>query len=230
MFTRKGSLALLTLACASAWSFGAASADATAFELGSYLNHPGGKEIVARDYAGAIKTASITKLPTSVMDPLVGATNLCVAYTATGAFPEARGACDLAVEISRKEDALSSGRFPERDGHVARAVESRSAARPGRRLGRRRERLPRGREARERVAGGSAQPRAPRKLARAPGGAGGRRRGLIRDGAPERRAPARFFTAQSASVRFTGSKPFGASAISASELPSGSRKNASHRS
>lgn len=112
MFTRKGSLALLTLACASAWSFGAASADATAFELGSYLNHPGGKEIVARDYAGAIKTASITKLPTSVMDPLVGATNLCVAYTATGAFPEARGACDLAVEISRKEDALSSGRFP----------------------------------------------------------------------------------------------------------------------
>jgi hypothetical protein len=112
MFTRKGSLGLLTLACASAWSFGAASADTTSFELGSYLNYPGGKEITARDYAGAIKTASLAKRPTSATDPLVGATNLCVAYTATGAFPEARSACDLAVEISRREDALSPGRLP----------------------------------------------------------------------------------------------------------------------
>jgi hypothetical protein len=111
MFTRKGSLALVALTCASAWSFGAASADAASFELGSYLNHPGGKEIVARDYAGAIKSASTAKTYTS-LDPLVGATNLCVAYTATGAFPDARDACDRAVEIARREDALAGSRIP----------------------------------------------------------------------------------------------------------------------
>jgi hypothetical protein len=111
MFTRKGTLTLVTLTVASAWSFGAASADADSFELGSYLNHPGGKEIVARDYAGAIKSASIAKSSTG-LDPLVGATNLCVAYTATGAFPDAREACDRAVDLARREDSLSVGRIP----------------------------------------------------------------------------------------------------------------------
>jgi hypothetical protein len=100
---------LLSLACASAWSVGAA---AGSFELGSYLNHPGGKEIAARDYASAIKTASVWKSSAGVMDPLVVATNLCVAYTATGAFPEARGACDRAVELARRADAGSSIRVP----------------------------------------------------------------------------------------------------------------------
>jgi Flp pilus assembly protein TadD len=104
MFTRKVSLASITLACASAWSFGAA-ADATSFELGAYVNWPGGKEIVAGDYASAIKTARANGSSNSI-DVLVATTNLCVAYTATGAFTEARGACDHAVELARREDAI----------------------------------------------------------------------------------------------------------------------------
>lgn len=108
MFTRKGSLSLLALTCASAWSFGAA-AD-TSFELGSYLNSPGGKQIAARDYAGAIKSASSAG-GLSAIEPLVAATNLCVAHTATGAFAEAREACKRAVELAHREDRIS-GRFP----------------------------------------------------------------------------------------------------------------------
>jgi Flp pilus assembly protein TadD len=107
MFTRKGSLVSLALACASAWSSGAA-AEATSFELGAYLNQPGGKQIAERDYASAIRSASLWKSAPGAIDPLVAATNLCVAYTATGAFSEARGACDRAVELARREDAGTS--------------------------------------------------------------------------------------------------------------------------
>jgi Flp pilus assembly protein TadD len=110
MFTRKGTLASLSLACASAWSFGAA-AEASSFELGSYLSYPGGKEIAARDYAGAIKSASGMASYAGVTEPLVAATNLCVALTATGAFPDARAACDRALELARREDAIASPRF-----------------------------------------------------------------------------------------------------------------------
>jgi hypothetical protein len=108
MFTRKGTFALLALACASSGSLGAA-AEAAKFELGSYVNGPGGKAIAAHDYAGAIKSA--TTAGASFMDPLVAASNLCVAYTATGAFPEAREPCDLAVTLARREDAISARAF-----------------------------------------------------------------------------------------------------------------------
>jgi hypothetical protein len=127
MFTRKGSIASLALACASAWSFGAA-ADAKSFELGAYLNHPGGKQIAARDYAGAIKSASIYKNSPGVMDPLVAATNLCVAYTATAAFPEAHEACDRAVELARSADASSSIRF-RTESATSRALSNRGVLR-----------------------------------------------------------------------------------------------------
>jgi len=98
------------LGSAAAGDTGAAAADATSFELGSYLNLPGGKEIAAHDYAGAIKSASAAGW-SGATDRLVAATNLCVAYTATGAYPEARGACDRAVQLARSEDATVAGVF-----------------------------------------------------------------------------------------------------------------------
>ena len=128
MFTRKGSLALLALACASALPLGAA-ADVSAFELGSYSSYPGGKEIAARDYAGAIKSASAMKGYAGVTEPLVAATNLCVAYTATGAFPDARAACDRALELARREDAMASTRFHATATATSRALSNRGVLR-----------------------------------------------------------------------------------------------------
>ena len=128
MFTRKRSFALLTLSLASAWSFAATAADATSFELGSYLNSPGGKQIVARDYAAAIKSASLAATYGAGLDPLVGATNLCVAYTATGAFAEAREACERAVEMARREDSFASTRFPSNSA-TSRALSNRGVLR-----------------------------------------------------------------------------------------------------
>jgi Flp pilus assembly protein TadD len=118
---------LLSLACASAWSLGAA-AEGTSFELGSYLNYPGGKEIAARDYAGAIKSASMAKGHTGISHPLVAATNLCVAYTATGAFPEARSACDRAVELAHREDVIASRAFTKETA-TSRALSNRGVLR-----------------------------------------------------------------------------------------------------
>ncbi len=126
MFTRKVSLVSITLACASAWSFGAA-ADATSFELGSYVNSPGGKEIAARDYAGAISAARVYGTAGGI-DALVAATNLCVAYTATGAFSEARGPCDRAVELARREDAAAM-RPMMRETATSRALSNRGVLR-----------------------------------------------------------------------------------------------------
>jgi Flp pilus assembly protein TadD len=116
---------LLSLACSSAWSLGAA-AETSSFELGSYLDYPGGKQIAARDYGGAIRSASGAKSYAGAIEPLIAATNLCVALTATGAFPDARGACDRALELARREDA--SARLPTETA-TSRALSNRGVLR-----------------------------------------------------------------------------------------------------
>jgi hypothetical protein len=127
MFTRKGSLTTLALAVATASFVSLPAAAGAGFELGSYSNWPGGAQIAARDYAGAIKAAAAPVAVTG-LDPLVAATNLCVAYTVTGAFAEARGACDRAVDLARREDAAASGRFSSETA-TSRALSNRGVLR-----------------------------------------------------------------------------------------------------
>jgi Flp pilus assembly protein TadD len=128
MFTRKSSLALIALACAAASPL-AASAEGKSFEMASYLGFPGGREVVTGDYKAAIASASKAKAGPSALSPLVSATNLCVAYTATGAFPEARGACDRAVELARREDAMATRPLAASNTATSRALSNRGVLR-----------------------------------------------------------------------------------------------------
>src|SRR5215471_8180248 len=102
MLARKKPLLLLSaLAVSCAWTLGA-RADKTSFELKYYENWPGGSELVAHDYAAAIAVASSARSFDDPLIALIGATNLCVAYTMTASFKEASKSCDAAVTLARQ--------------------------------------------------------------------------------------------------------------------------------
>jgi hypothetical protein len=71
-------------------------------------NGPGGNEIAVHDYPAAIATASTVGVGMDSTTALIGATNLCVAYTLTKAFREAVESCDAAEELRRRRNAISS--------------------------------------------------------------------------------------------------------------------------
>ena len=78
----------------------AAAAEATSYEMGAYTNAPGGGEIAKGDYAAAIAAAQHVPMPDSEAH-LIAATNLCVAYTVTGALDKAASACDRALSLAK---------------------------------------------------------------------------------------------------------------------------------
>jgi Flp pilus assembly protein TadD len=107
MLARKNTL-LLLVGLAANCALSGARAGETSFELNYYANSPGGTEIAAHDYAGAISAAKAWTAgdPTTA---LISSTNLCVAYTKTGSFKEASKACDAAVALARGFDAPARG-------------------------------------------------------------------------------------------------------------------------
>ena len=129
MLSRNKTVLLLSAAVANgAWSLAARADGKSSMELGYYSNGPGGKELAARDYAVAISAASSVGVGADSTTALVGATNLCVAYTITKAFREAVESCDAAVALARKVDGPASRSLPPPDA-TARALSNRGVLR-----------------------------------------------------------------------------------------------------
>ena len=78
---------------------------AAGYEMESYLDSPGGMEVAAGDYATAITKARSAAARMDSTAALVGATNLCVAYTVTGELEPAAAACERALTLARSADA-----------------------------------------------------------------------------------------------------------------------------
>ena len=124
MLARKMTLSAIAFC---AWTL-AAHAGETSFELGYYEDWPGGKELAAHDYAAAIAAASRSGSSADPLIALIGSTNLCVAYTKTGAFKEASKACDAAVTLARSVDSPLV-RSLSRDSATSRALSNRGVLR-----------------------------------------------------------------------------------------------------
>jgi hypothetical protein len=129
MLARKKTVLLLSAAVANgAWSLAARADGKSSMELGFYSNWPGGKELAAHDYGAAIAAASSVGVGADSTTALVGATNLCVAYTMTKAFREAVESCDTAVTLARQIDGPAS-RSLSPLGATARALSNRGVLR-----------------------------------------------------------------------------------------------------
>jgi hypothetical protein len=93
----------------------------------SYSNSPGGEQIAARDYDGAIaRTSRRSWLDETTA--LVATTNLCVAHTVKRELTEADVACSKALSLARSADAGTHGKF-RRDSATAKALLNRGVLR-----------------------------------------------------------------------------------------------------
>ena len=129
MLARKKTALLLSAAVANcAWSLAARADGKSSLEIGYYANGPGGSEIAAHDYAAAIAAASTVGVGMDSTTELIGATNLCVAYTLTKAFREGIESCDAAVTLALQFDAPAS-RSLSPSGATARALSNRGVLR-----------------------------------------------------------------------------------------------------
>jgi hypothetical protein len=82
---------------------GAANAAERAFEMKAYVDFPGGREVIAGDYAGAVQAAS-RKADKAGVAGMIANTNLCVAFTKTRQFSSAEAACSKAVTLAERRD------------------------------------------------------------------------------------------------------------------------------
>src|SRR5690606_5964825 len=101
-----------------------ASAAESTYEMISYVESPSGALVAAGDYAGAIDVAT-KRLRGSSEDLLVEHTNLCVAYTATRDYVDARSSCDAALELARAVDASRARKTFRMDHETAKAMTNR---------------------------------------------------------------------------------------------------------
>ncbi len=115
-------------AAAGAFISGHADAGGAPFEMSAYTNSPGGPEIMAGDYAAAIAAAKCGVSGFDSTSLLVGATNLCVAYTVRRAFEKAVTACNEAVTLAASEESDLLGR-PHEGPASAKALSNRGVLR-----------------------------------------------------------------------------------------------------
>ena len=125
-----GSLVLLsTLVCGSAMLLSAtATAAESSFEMASYSNWPGGKEIEAGDYDAAIAKTAHGAWRLDETSYLVASTNRCVAYTVKREFAAAESACAKAITLAVRADNMRYHRFP-RESATSKAVTNRGVLR-----------------------------------------------------------------------------------------------------
>jgi hypothetical protein len=129
MLARKKTALLLSAAITNgAFSLAARADGKSSLELGYYADFPGGKELAAHDYSAAIAAALAVGVGADSTTALVGATNLCVAYTMTKAFREAVESCDAAVALARQIDGPASRRLSPPDA-TTRALSNRGVLR-----------------------------------------------------------------------------------------------------
>jgi hypothetical protein len=129
MLARKKTALLLSAAVANAaWSVAARADGKSSLELGYYSDWPAGKELAAHDYSAAVAVALAVGAGPDSTTALVGATNLCVAYTMTKAFHEAVESCDAAVALARQVDGPAS-RALSPPAATARALSNRGVLR-----------------------------------------------------------------------------------------------------
>jgi hypothetical protein len=75
-----------------------------ALVMSVYLDAVGGESLLAGNYESAINKIA-HRGPTDNMGSLAVATNLCVAYTMTHQWDEAKSRCDAAIAAARARDA-----------------------------------------------------------------------------------------------------------------------------
>ena len=80
---------------------GSTDAAERAFEMKEYVDYPGGRQVVAGDFAAAMQAAS-RNADKSGEAGMIANTNLCVAFTKTGQFIEAEAVCTKAVTLAEK--------------------------------------------------------------------------------------------------------------------------------
>jgi hypothetical protein len=81
-----------------------AQTDGKALVMSIYLDTPGAESVLAGDYKSAIRKIE-SRRPSDNMGSLQAATNLCVAYTMSQQWDEAKSKCDGAVVGARASDA-----------------------------------------------------------------------------------------------------------------------------
>ncbi len=100
------------------------SAAEPSYEMISYVESPSGALVKAGEYARAIDVAT-KRLRGSPEHLLVEQTNLCVAYTVTGDYANARSSCDAALALARHVDASRARRTFPMDHETAKAMTNR---------------------------------------------------------------------------------------------------------
>lgn len=113
---------------AAALSLGTAQADVTVTPLvmSIYLDTPGADSVLAGDYESAIKKIR-SRRPSDNMSSLEAETNLCVVYTMTQKWDEAKSKCDGAVTGASASDADDVFDFHSaRDRRLATAYSNRA--------------------------------------------------------------------------------------------------------
>jgi hypothetical protein len=98
-------LVLFTASASAGLSSAGAAEEVHKLEMSAYLNEPGGPEIRAGRYEDAIVSgeAALGRAG-SVSSRLIASTNLCVAYTVTGAFDKGSIACDRAIALAERAE------------------------------------------------------------------------------------------------------------------------------
>jgi Flp pilus assembly protein TadD len=87
-------------------SSGLAQAPERLYEMKTYVDFPAGRDVIAGNYAKAIKAAG-RSADRRGETGMIANTSLCVAFTKTGRFADAENACTRAVSLAER-----SGRRP----------------------------------------------------------------------------------------------------------------------
>lgn len=101
-----------------------ARAAESSYEMIAYIESPSGMLVAAGEYARAIDLAT-KRLRGGPEDLLVEHTSLCVAYTATRDYANARSSCDAALVLAREVDARSAPRAFHAGPETAKALTNR---------------------------------------------------------------------------------------------------------
>ncbi len=80
---------------------GSVVASERAFEMKAYVDYPGGRDLIAGNYAKAMQAAKRDTDRTGDAG-MIANTNLCVAFTKSRRFAEAEAACNRAVTLAER--------------------------------------------------------------------------------------------------------------------------------
>lgn len=127
MISKRSSLIGAVLGLAALACTNVLNAQEGSYEMTAYADRPGGPELLAGRHAAAIEAAGQAR-PRGASTALVAHTTLCVAYTLTRRFADARVECGAAVELAEHVDRRPGSRIP-RSTAKAKALTNRGVLR-----------------------------------------------------------------------------------------------------